>query len=79
MSTLTDPANLADPAAPVLIISCDDCVMRETQACDDCIVSFLCDREPGDAVVIDADEARAVRLLTGAGLTPRLRHQARAG
>ncbi len=79
MSTLTNPTNHADPTAPVLIISCDDCAMRGSEACDDCVVTFLCDREPGDAVVIDADEARAVRLLTGAGLAPRLRHRARAG
>jgi len=79
MRTLTDPVPLADHDAPALVISCDDCVMRGSDACADCVVSFLCDREPGDAVVIDADEARAVRLLTGAGLTPRLRHRARAG
>jgi len=79
MSTLTDPATLSDAGAPALIISCDDCTMRDSEACADCVVTFLCDREPGDAVVIDADEARAVRLLTRAGLTPRLRHRARAG
>jgi len=79
MRTLTNPVTPAPPVAPSLVISCDDCMMRDSETCADCIVTFLCDREPGDAVVIDADEARAVRLLTGAGLTPRLRHRARAG
>jgi len=48
--------------------------MQHTDVCQDCVVTFLCEHHPGDALVIDADEARAVRLLTGAGLAPRLRH-----
>ena len=48
--------------------------MRESAACADCVVTFICDREPDDAVVIDVAEARAVRLLADAGLIPRLRH-----
>jgi hypothetical protein len=43
------------------------------------VVSFLLDREPDDAVVIDAAEERAVRMLERAGLVPRLRFTARAG
>jgi hypothetical protein len=62
-------------------ISCDDCCMRSTEACADCVVTFICDREPDDAVTVDLDEARAVRLLADAGLVPRLRHRSvdRAG
>ena len=48
--------------------------MQGTDACDDCVVTFVVRRDPQDAVVIDAEEARAVRLLSGAGLVPRLRH-----
>jgi hypothetical protein len=62
-----------------LTISCDDCAMQHTDACDDCVVSFICGREPGGAVVIDVAEARAVRLLGRAGLVPRLRHVRRTG
>ena len=47
--------------------------------CEDCVVSFIIDREPDDAVVIDASEARAVRLLASAGLLPSLRHVPRTG
>ena len=62
-----------------LTISCDECTMQHTDACDDCVVTFIIGREPDDAVVIDADEARAVRLLAGAGLVPRLRHEPKTG
>ena len=56
-----------------LTIDCEQCVLRHTDACDDCVVSFLLCREPDDAVVIDADEARAMRMLGRAGLVPELR------
>lgn len=60
-----------------LTIDCADCAYEGTTTCDDCMVTFLCSRRPGEAVVIDLDEARAVRLLGEAGLTPPLRHQDR--
>jgi hypothetical protein len=60
-------------------ISCDECAMQNTDHCADCIVTFVCSRDPEDALVIDADEARAFRLLIGAGLVPELRHVRRSG
>ena len=60
-----------------ITISCADCVMQRSDHCADCVVTFICGREPDDALVIDADEARAVRILGRAGLVPVLRHQAR--
>jgi hypothetical protein len=60
----------------MLTIDCFECVMRATSACDDCVVSFVVGREPGEALVIDADEERAVRMFAEAGLVPRLRHVA---
>ena len=59
-------------------IDCDDCTMQHTDACKDCVVSFLLDREPDDAVLIDAAEARAIKMLERAGLVPALRFE-RAG
>jgi hypothetical protein len=53
--------------------------MRKTDACDDCVVSFIVGRQPGEAVVIDVEEERAVRALARAGLVPRLRHRAASG
>ena len=60
-------------------IDCDDCRMQHTSVCDDCVVSFIVGREPGDAVIIDVEEERALRALGERGLVPRLRHRARAG
>lgn len=62
-----------------LTVDCDRCALRNTDACDDCVVSFLLEREPEDAVVIDADEARAMRMLERAGLLPTLRFSTQAG
>ncbi|HLY81831.1 MAG TPA: hypothetical protein VKQ71_02540 [Acidimicrobiales bacterium] len=61
-----------------LIISCDECTMQGTSACDDCVVTFICGREPDDALIVDAAEERAVRLLGRSGLVPLLRHERRA-
>jgi hypothetical protein len=58
-------------------IDCDECVMAGTNACDDCVVSFILRREPGEALVIDAEEERALRTLQGGGLVPELRHHPR--
>ena len=60
-------------------IDCDCCALQDTAACDDCVVSFLLEREPDDAVVIDADEARAMRMLERAGLVPTLRFSSGTG
>jgi hypothetical protein len=62
-----------------ITVDCDVCAMQGTSACEDCVVSFLLGREPDDAVVIDAEEARAMRLLERAGLLPTLRFAHRTG
>ena len=54
-------------------IDCDECVMQDTEVCEDCVVTFVMNREPGQPVVIDVAEERAMRMLGGAGLVPRLR------
>jgi hypothetical protein len=66
-----------DPAA--FTIDCADCMHRHTEVCDDCVVSFIVGREPEDAVVVDVEEARAVRLLEQAGLVPGVRHTRNVG
>lgn len=67
------------PAGGTVRIDCAECVMRGTDACDDCLVTFITGREPDDAVVIDVSEVRAMRLLSQAGLVPQLRHRPRTG
>ncbi|HLH29424.1 MAG TPA: hypothetical protein VKW77_10930 [Acidimicrobiales bacterium] len=62
-----------EPAA-ALTIDCGECAHQHTNTCDDCVVTFLVGRGPDDAVVVDAEEARAVRMLERVGLVPGLRH-----
>jgi hypothetical protein len=57
-------------------VDCVDCAHQGTDVCDDCVVSFIVGRAPEDALVVDAAEARAVRLLERAGLVPGVRHEA---
>ena len=65
-----------------ITISCDDCSMQCTSACDDCVVTFLLrdDVEPSsndhEPLVLDLDQIRVVRLLGKAGLVPDLRYDA---
>ena len=64
----------------LLTIDCERCIGLGTMACEDCVVTFLCGRQPNQqSVVVDAGEARALRLLAGAGLIPVLRHERRTG
>lgn len=58
-----------------ITIDCDGCSMQGTEVCRDCVVTFICGRDPDDAVIIDAAEERAVRMLIRSGLVPKLRHE----
>ena len=78
-----------------LTISCDECSLDGTSACEDCIVTFLLSDDsetlglpteptpvllrPKQAVIVDAAEIRAMRLLHSAGLVPTLRFERRVG
>lgn len=66
-----------DTTSPSFTIDCDTCVMQHTDACGDCVVTFICSREPGDALVVDLNEYRALELLAESGLVPELRHRDR--
>jgi len=71
------PGSADETPAGTITIDCDTCVMRRTRACTDCVVTFLCEREPAEAVLLDLDELRALRGLAEAGLAPELRHRCR--
>ena len=63
-------------------ISCGECALEGTEACDDCVVSFLlgpAEANSESAVIVDVMEARAMRLLQQAGLVPELRFRRRVG
>ena len=66
------------PSEP-LSIDCDECILQHTDACGDCIVTFLCGVETERPVVVNLAEARAMRALGDAGLAPPLRHRATMG
>lgn len=63
---------------PALVLDCDSCRMQGTDACHDCVVTYLLDRPEG-AVVFDADEERAIRSMGRAGLVPDVRYQRKTG
>lgn len=63
------------PQAVASTIDCAVCVHLHTSVCDDCVVTFILDRNPEDAVVLDVQEERAVRMLGRAGLVPGVRHR----
>lgn len=75
LSRVTEQHGLTVPGSTAtLTIDCATCVMRDTSACRDCVVTFICDRDPHQPLVIDRAEGDAVRMLGRAGLVPRLRH-----
>jgi hypothetical protein len=57
-------------------IDCDQCSRQHTSRCDDCVVTFICSRDQDDAVVLNIDELRTVKMLQNTGLVPMLRHEA---
>jgi hypothetical protein len=59
------------PEEAGLRIECDACAHQGTDQCRDCVVTFILEAE-GGAVVVDAQEARALRKLGEAGLVPLL-------
>ena len=73
----TDLHLVDQPVPGTITIDCASCVMRDTPTCEDCVVTFLCDREPTDAVLLDLTERQALRRLAQAGLAPSLRHVGR--
>ncbi|MGH1488234.1 MAG: hypothetical protein ACRBK7_02380 [Acidimicrobiales bacterium] len=58
-----------------MTIDCGTCTRQHTPTCDDCVVSFIVNREPEEAVVIDVAEFSALRRLQSAGLVPDLLHE----
>lgn len=62
-----------------MTIDCGTCSHRQTSRCDECVVTFIVEREPNEAVVIDVAEFTALRRLQSAGLVPDLRHEDEQG
>ena len=49
--------------------------MKDTDACHDCIVTYMCDRPAEEAVVVNLADFRAMKALAEAGLVPDLQHR----
>ena len=54
-----------------MIIDCDLCVARHTDACEDCIVTALCG--PGGVLELADDERAAIDAMSDAGLVAPIR------
>ena len=59
-------------------INCSDCVMYNTQHCDDCLVTAVL-HPPADGVELDPELDPPLSALADAGLIPVLRFRPRAG
>jgi len=53
-----------------MVVDCDSCEVRG-KACQDCVISVLLGAPP--SVELDTSEQRAIDVLAGAGLVPKLR------
>lgn len=63
-----------------MIIDCDDCSMRDTATCDDCVVAHLLGDQPATHQVDMAPStAVALAVLHGEGLAPPNRFRRRDG
>jgi hypothetical protein len=61
-----------------MLISCDTCLMQHSDHCRDCVVRAVVEPDPRrGALVIDADEERALRELARAGLIPEIKMRRR--
>ncbi len=63
---LSDPPCSFDP----MLIDCETCLVRESDACNDCLVTVLFSDQP---LEVDETEENALANLAAAGLVPRLR------
>jgi hypothetical protein len=61
-----------------MIIDCEECVMFQTDQCQDCFVMALLSRAPGPVAIGPAEE-RAITFLQQAGMAPSLKFKRKAG
>ena len=68
------PATDHPAAGTPLRFGCDECSLRHTAHCEDCLLTHMCSEEDG-SVVVSLDDLRLVRRLQAGGLVPPLRHR----
>lgn len=69
---------MGDDRTEGLVIECERCATGDEEHREDCLVSFIVDREPG-AIVFDVAQERALRSLRDGGLLPGVNIDARTG
>ena len=47
-----------------LSIDCESCPLINTDSCDDCLVTFICDRDPEAAVIVSLEEWKSMKSMT---------------
>lgn len=52
-------------------IDCDTCIGQHTEACDDCVVTFIL--HSGSSLDLETEELEALEVLADEGLVPKLR------
>tara|TARA_B100001113_G_C20922042_1_gene540513 strand:+ start:63 stop:284 length:222 start_codon:yes stop_codon:yes gene_type:complete len=57
-----------------LLIDCKNCTKKESQHCEDCVVTFLHKDVESTALVINLDEYRSIKTIVDSGLVPPLRY-----
>lgn len=55
-----------------MLIDCNECAMQNTEACRDCVVSFVLHDRRGP-LEVDEEQAGALEVLAEIGLVPELR------
>lgn len=55
-----------------VVVDCDRCLVKGPSACGDCVVTVLLGSPPA-GIEIDADEMRALDVLSNSGVVPPLR------
>ena len=65
-------------SAEIVSIDCHSC-RADASACSDCVVAVLLPESAHAAPALDADERRALSILSESGLVPPLRYQPPAG
>jgi len=55
-----------------MLIDCNQCVMQDTSACDDCVMSFLL-HDTSVPLALADEHAGALEALADGGLVPQLR------
>ncbi|HEX2857451.1 MAG TPA: hypothetical protein VHO26_08250 [Propionibacteriaceae bacterium] len=76
--TVADAGVPVSQALEIVSIDCHSC-RADASACSDCVVAVLLPESIGTAPALDADERRALSILSQSGLVPPLRYQPPAG